>query len=57
MVLFVVAVACETAARARRNGLLVAATDLTIFACATVHGVQIEAVDRHFDLLERMSQP
>jgi predicted nucleic acid-binding protein len=38
----------------RREGKTVPTTDLIIFACAAVHGVEIEHADKHFDLLNEL---
>ena len=46
--------ACELALIARSKGATVPASDLLIFSCAKHHGVEIEACDRHFDLLARL---
>lgn len=46
--------ACNYAERARSQGLNTPATDLIIFACARFHNVNLEHVDRHFDLLDNL---
>src|SRR5437879_6178331 len=42
------------AGHARHRGLTVPVTDLLIFACANVHGVEVQHFDRHFDLLKQL---
>lgn len=44
-------VACDLAGRARRAGTTVPASNLVIFACAQVHGVELEHADEHFEML------
>lgn len=38
----------------RRNGTPVPASDLLIASCARVHGAALEAVDTHFEVLEKL---
>lgn len=47
-------VACHTARHARSSGVTVPSNDLVIFACAKTYGVQIEHVDKHYELLQRL---
>lgn len=42
------------ARKARARGLTIPSTDLLIFACAEVHGVEILHRDKHFDLLQAL---
>ena len=46
--------AVDLSIRARSSAVSVPATDLIIFACARVHGVRLEHVDRHYELLEQV---
>ncbi len=46
--------ACDLAARARRAGKTVPASDILICACARRHGVAMEHADAHFDMLEAL---
>ena len=41
--------ACELARRCRNEGLTVPSTDIIIAACATVHKLELEHCDRHFE--------
>lgn len=43
--------AIDLAQRSRRKGLTIPATDLLIAACARHHGLQVLAVDQHFEEL------
>jgi len=43
--------ACDLASRARRVGKTIPASDILIFACARLHGVEVEHTDAHFDML------
>ncbi len=43
--------ACELALLARNKGVTVPASDLLIFCCARHYEYEIEACDKHFDLL------
>lgn len=43
--------ACELALQARSKGITVPASDLLIFSCARHYNYEIEACDKHFDLL------
>ena len=40
--------------RLREEGKSVPLTDLIIFACASVHEVEVEHVDKHYDLLKEL---
>jgi predicted nucleic acid-binding protein len=46
--------ACDLAVGGRSRGLTVPAADILIFACAQHHGLEIEAEDKHFDLLQNL---
>jgi hypothetical protein len=42
---------CDMARRCRPKGYLLPTTDMLVYSCAVVHGVQLLHRDRHFDLL------
>ncbi len=46
--------ACQTARRARSSGITVPSNDLVIFGCAKTYGVEIEHVDKHYELLQHL---
>jgi predicted nucleic acid-binding protein len=48
--------AVDLAGRARSKGTTVPPSDLLIFACKKVHGVQLLHRDSHFDMLERAAR-
>jgi predicted nucleic acid-binding protein len=47
--------AAELAGRARTNGISAPAADLLIFACAKTYGLEIEHVDRHYEMLAKLA--
>lgn len=49
--------ACDYGSRSRAAGLTVPASELLIFACARLHGAEIESADKHFGLLEKLGLP
>jgi predicted nucleic acid-binding protein len=46
--------ACELGRRCRRSVRPVPQSDLMIFACSVVHGVELLRRDHHFDLLRTL---
>jgi predicted nucleic acid-binding protein len=46
--------ACELGRRCRRSVRPVPQSDLMIFACSVVHGVELLHRDHHFDLLRTL---
>lgn len=46
--------ACDLANRCRKAGQTAPAVDVLIAACARHHGVDVEAVDAHFDFLMKL---
>ena len=37
----------------RAQGVTVPATDLRVYACARIHGAEIEQCDEHFEVIRR----
>jgi predicted nucleic acid-binding protein len=47
--------ACQLGTTCRSAGVVVPATDLIIFACATVYDAAIEHCDGHYDMMKRVA--